>query len=85
MEPRLAPATDVAAELAHDLAACGQIIRDGSKSFHAASLLLPSRVRDPATALYAYCRLADDAVDMGADPHAAGRELTEIGLALLSP
>jgi hypothetical protein len=39
------------------------LMRGGSKTFFAASLLLPARVRDPATALYAYCRLADDAVD----------------------
>lgn len=50
-----------------DLAACRAILRAGSKSFFAASLLLPSRVRDPATALYAFCRLADDAVDLGGD------------------
>jgi 15-cis-phytoene synthase len=75
MEPRLAPATDVAAELARDLAACGQIIRDGSKSFHAASLLLPRDVRAAAYALYAFCRVADDLVDLGADPDAALQEV----------
>lgn len=46
-----------------DLAACRALLRDGSKSFHAASLLLPPTVRDPAVALYAFCRLADDAID----------------------
>lgn len=50
-----------------DLAACEDAIRTGSYSFHAASRLLPSRVRDPALALYAFCRLADDAVDEGHD------------------
>jgi phytoene synthase len=45
--------------------ACREALRKGSKSFHAASLLLPKRVRDPATALYAFCREADDAVDLG--------------------
>jgi phytoene synthase len=50
-----------------DLAACRAAIRTGSHSFHAASRLLPGRVRDPALALYAFCRLADDAVDEGAD------------------
>lgn len=59
------------AELAADLAACGRIIRAGSKSFHAASLLLPRDVRAAAYALYAFCREADDAVDCGADPIAA--------------
>ena len=39
------------------------MIRTGSLSFHAASRLLPARVRDPALALYAFCRVADDDVD----------------------
>jgi 15-cis-phytoene synthase len=51
------------------------LMRNGSKSFFAASLLLPGRVRGPATALYAFCRLADDAIDVGADPLAAMSEL----------
>jgi phytoene synthase len=46
-----------------DLDHCRNAIRTGSLSFHAASRLLPARVRDPAFALYAFCRLADDAVD----------------------
>ncbi|MGB3406853.1 MAG: phytoene/squalene synthase family protein [Jannaschia sp.] len=46
-----------------DMAFCRDAIRTGSHSFHAASRLLPSAVRDPALALYAFCRLADDAVD----------------------
>jgi phytoene synthase len=54
-----------------DLAACRDLLCGGSRSFFAASLLLPARVRDPATALYAFCRVADDAIDLGADPVAA--------------
>ncbi len=50
-----------------DLEACRAAIRTGSLSFHAASRLLPTPVRDPALALYAFCRLADDAVDEGHD------------------
>ncbi len=50
-----------------DMAACREAIRTGSLSFHAASRLLPPRVRDPALALYAFCRIADDAVDEGDD------------------
>jgi len=48
-----------------DLAHCRAVIKTGSLSFHAASKLLPSHVRDPALALYAFCRLADDEVDEG--------------------
>ena len=54
-----------------DLAACRLLLRQGSKSFFAASLLLPRHVREPATALYAFCRVADDAVDLSDDPVAA--------------
>src|ERR1700760_997869 len=50
---------------ASDLAACRALIRSGSRSFFAASVLLPARVREPAFGLYAFCRLADDAVDCG--------------------
>jgi phytoene synthase len=53
------------------LAECRAAIRTGSHSFHAASRLLPARVRDPALALYAFCRIADDAVDEGSDRVAA--------------
>ena len=54
-----------------DLESCRAAIRTGSLSFHAASRLLPTQVRDPALALYAFCRLADDAVDEGSDKAAA--------------
>ena len=47
------------------MAACRALMKGGSKSFFAASLLLPTSVCEPATALYAFCRLADDAIDDG--------------------
>ena len=34
-----------------------------TQPFLAASFLLPRSVHEPASALYAFCRLADDAVD----------------------
>ena len=43
-----------------DMAHCEEAIRHGSLSFHAASRALPKSVREPALALYAFCRLADD-------------------------
>jgi phytoene synthase len=46
-----------------DLAQCRAAIRVGSHSFYLASLLLPDRIRGAAYALYAFCRLSDDAVD----------------------
>jgi len=54
-----------------DILACRALLCSGSRSFHAASLLLPRRLRDPATALYAFCRVADDAIDLGDDKCAA--------------
>lgn len=53
---------------AADMEHCRAAIRTGSLSFHAASKLLPAHVRDPALVLYAFCRLADDAVDEGQNP-----------------
>ena len=46
-----------------DLEVCRDLLRKGSKSFAAAAMLLPGRVRGGATALYAFCRVADDAID----------------------
>jgi 15-cis-phytoene synthase len=54
--------------------ACAALIKQGSKSFYAASLLLPEHVRVPAYAIYAFCRLSDDAVDdAGAEKDAIAR------------
>lgn len=52
----------------HDFEYCRKVIKEGSKSFHLASLLLPKPVRLAAFAIYAFCRVADDAVDLGDDP-----------------
>jgi phytoene synthase len=41
-------------------------MRTGSRTFFAASRLLPARVRASSIALYAFCRVADDMVDGGA-------------------
>ena len=51
-----------------DLALCRQMIRQGSKSFHMASLLLPEIYRQHARGLYGFCRMADDLVDEASDP-----------------
>jgi phytoene synthase len=51
-----------------DIAACRAAIRVGSRTFHAASLLLPRRIRSSALALYAFCREADDAIDRSDEP-----------------
>lgn len=56
---------------AADHAACRAAIRTGSRSFFAASALLPASVRRPAYGLYAFCRLSDDAVDETAQQNRA--------------
>src|SRR6476646_3033092 len=53
------------------MAACRSALRAASYTFFAASLLLPRDVRGPASVLYAFCRMADDAVDQGSDKVAA--------------
>jgi len=60
-----------------DHEACRESIRGGSKSFYAASWLLPDSVRRPAFGLYAFCRLADDAVDEHAAKAAAVARLRQ--------
>ena len=60
---------------AQDLANCQAILAEGSKSFAAASLLLPARIRSSAAAVYAFCRVSDDLVDLGQDPDAALQSL----------
>lgn len=59
-----------------DLAACRALIKHGSHSFFMASLLLPSKTAIPATALYAFCRIADDLIDADHAGHSAINELT---------
>jgi len=58
-----------------DVAACREMLRGGSRTFFAASLVLPGSVRKPAAGLYAFCRMADDAIDQGTDRAAALRDL----------
>jgi phytoene synthase len=61
-----------------DIAACRALLRSGSRTFHAASFLLPRRVREPASVLYAFCRLADDSVDIERGPAAVARLLARL-------
>jgi phytoene synthase len=58
-----------------DLQGCLALMRGGSKTFFAASRVLPGRVRAPAAALYAFCRVADDAIDLSDDHDAALADL----------
>jgi phytoene synthase len=48
-------------------AECGRIVRASGSSFHQAFRLLPLERRRSLEALYAYCRVVDDAADDGGD------------------
>jgi phytoene synthase len=61
-----------------DIAACRALLKTGSRTFHAASFLLPRRVREPAYALYAFCRSADDSVDIDCKAGAIERLTTRL-------
>ena len=51
-------------------AECGRIVRASGSSFHQAFRLLPIERRRSLEALYAYCRVVDDAADDGGDARA---------------
>jgi phytoene synthase len=64
------------------LRTCRQVIAVHSKSFALASRLLPQDTRDDACAVYAWCRHADDAVDLvsaAEQPAALRRIRDELG------
>lgn len=51
-----------------DMRECRRLLCHGSRSFHIASQFLPLTLRESACGLYAFCRIADDLVDLGDDP-----------------
>jgi phytoene synthase len=61
--------------LTADHAACDAVLRAAGSSFALPIRLLPEAKRRGTTAIYAFCRRADDIVDDAADPEAACREL----------
>lgn len=61
--------------LAADHRACADVLRAAGSSFALPIRLLPAEKRRGTTALYAFCRRADDIVDDAADPAAARRGL----------
>ena len=58
-----------------DMRECQRLLYHGSRSFHIASRFLPPQLRESACGLYAFCRIADDLVDLGEDPKQALAEL----------
>jgi phytoene synthase len=74
----LATASDRDPQIAAgDLAVCRAMLANGSRTFLAASWLLPRSIRSPACALYAFCRVADDAID-AAPPGEIGTSLVAL-------
>ena len=69
------PRSEVAVDLRAAFARASEITRQHSKSFHAASSLMRRDLRRDIRALYAFCRLTDDIVDL-AEPSHARRLLT---------
>lgn len=69
------PASTVDLDPAAQAAHCRLQLKGGSRSFHAAAFLLPTKIREPASALYAFCRMADDLIDAPGDADEALAEL----------
>ena len=59
-----------------DVAAARQILARGSKSFAAAGRRLPAGIRGDVAIFYAFCRVADDAIDLAEDPAEAMKTLS---------
>jgi phytoene synthase len=66
------------------VAACRAVMQEHAKSFSRAARFLPWRLRDPVAVLYAFCREADDAIDL-APSEAVARERAERMIAELAP
>src|SRR5688500_19841776 len=69
-----------------DAPTCERIVREHARTFALASRLLPREKRRGAFALYAFCRVADDIVDLAdvRDPAAAARTLAVYASGLTS-
>jgi len=67
---------------AADLDACAALLCSGSRSFFVAGRILPAATLRAATALYAFCRQADDAIDLAADDAARTAALAALSARL---
>jgi phytoene synthase len=72
-------------ELKPAFAAARNICRRHARSFYFASFFLPPRKRDAAYAVYAFCRMIDDAIDLPHDESFAGARGLRHHPAMVSP
>ena len=54
---------------------CSTLTRNSRSNFYYAFLFLPRRQREAIYAVYAFCRIVDDVVDLGRDPEVQRKEL----------
>lgn len=66
-----------AATVRADAAQCERVVRGHARTFTYASYFLPAQKRRAAFALYAFCRLADDVVDVETADASTARRLAE--------
>jgi phytoene synthase len=68
------PALSSPPSAAQDAAHCARIVKHHARTFALASRFLPGPKQRAAFALYAFCRVADDMVDMAVERHATGTQ-----------
>lgn len=67
------------------VAQCQAIMRRHAKSFSRAARFLPERLKEPVAVLYAFCRIADDAVDTAPSPELARAAAEQLEAELSNP
>lgn len=67
------------------VAQCQAIMRRHAKSFSRAARFLPERLKEPVAVLYAFCRIADDAVDTAPSPELARAAADQLEHELRNP
>lgn len=67
------------------VAQCQAIMRRHAKSFSRAARFLPERLKEPVAVLYAFCRIADDAVDTAPSPELARAAAEQLEAELSDP
>ncbi|MBI3792169.1 MAG: phytoene/squalene synthase family protein [Gemmatimonadetes bacterium] len=79
------PALTSSPSTASDAAHCARIVKHHARTFALASRFLPAPKQRAAYALYAFCRVADDMVDLAVERHETGtqKKLAEYDRTLL--